>query len=124
MDGIMDRIMDRIMGEIMPNNIARPDFQLVVRKASPLSGNATTIAQLVACSLGGDLVGQLHDETRFWETATMLVDGTINLQFAGYNQNGEILEGFEMKKPSSSGYQEIVERHFALKPGETSFLQR
>jgi hypothetical protein len=90
----------------MSQDSDRPDFQVVVRKT--ISSLATSETQ----------------KANFWESATMLEDGTINLQFARYYPEGEIVEGFAMRRPGSSGYQDILNRHTTLKPKETSFLQR
>jgi hypothetical protein len=113
--------------QIMPKTIVKPDFELTIRKAPaffPPDGSNNTIVKLIACLLGFEFIGKLDEEARFFETATMLNDGTINLQYAAYHEEGELLEGFETRKPDAIGYQEIIDRHHGLKPGETSFLQR
>lgn len=81
-----------------------PDFQVIVCKGElPFATNKCAKAML-------------------WEMATMLEDGTINLQFTRYYPPGEILQGFDRRRPGSSDYQDILDRHLALKPKETSFL--
>jgi hypothetical protein len=88
----------------MPYAKQGPEFQVIICKADlPLRLNKGIKAML-------------------WEMATMLEDGTINLQFTRYYPPGEILQGFDVRRPGSSGYQDILDRHLALKPKETSFL--